>query len=137
MNSFLILQNALLNDKYKIVKSSNNKSPSKNNFINFSFDLNNYFIDNFNNTIKCLKNGKHFECLRKEDIESFPDYNTLNKLINISYIYINKKKVIIDFKKLEDISKSFLIISSPKENSNDKIIFTLSVNNKDNDKKNI
>jgi len=126
-----------LNDKYKIVKSSNNKSPSKNNFIHSSFDLNNYFIDNFNNTIKCLKNGKHFECLRKEDIESFPDYNTLNKLNNISYIYINKKKVIIDFKKLEDISKSFLIISSPKENSNDKIIFTLSVNNKDNDKKNI
>ena len=128
--SFNPLEYYILNDKYKTIISNNNESSSEKYSTHSSLEINNYFIDNFNSAIKCLKNGDHFECIRKDELESFPDKNTLNELQNISYFYIYNKKIIIDFQEIEDSSKSFFIIPSPQKNSNDKIIFIISVNNK-------
>ena len=99
----------------------------------FAQEINQYFIDNFNDAIKYLETGDYFKYTNKEIMESFQNENDLNKLHHISYVYIFKKKIIIDFNENDEHVQSILIIPA-NQILNDEKIFIISDDKKNNNK---
>jgi hypothetical protein len=130
-NSHNLLECYIMKNEYKTILS---KRSSRKNLISSDKGINQYFIDNFNDAIKYLENRGYFKYSNKEIIESFEDKNDLNKEHNISYVYILKNKIIIDFNKNVDPFKAILIIPADQENLIDEKIFIISDDNKNNNK---
>jgi hypothetical protein len=123
-----------MKNEYKTVLS---KRSSRKNLISSNKGINQYLIDNFNDAIKYLENGGYFKYINKEIMELLKDKNDLNKLHNISYVYILKNKIIIDFNENVQLYKALLIIPDNKNNLNDEKIFIISDDNKNNNKENL
>ena len=102
-----------------LIHSNNNSYKNFNKSLNQ--EINQSFIDNFSMAIKFLANDGQISYVSKNLMESFFNKKELNQLHNISQIYAANKKIIIDFQG-NDLNKSILIIS-PIENENKKIIF--------------
>jgi hypothetical protein len=116
----------IMKNEYKTVLVTRS---SRKNLISSTKEINQYFIDNFNDAIKYLKISSHLEYTNKEIMETFLDKNDLNNLHNISYVYIFKKKIIIDFNNY-NCNKSILIIPSHEGYFDNEIIFIISHNYK-------
>ena len=116
----------IMKNEYKTVLVTRS---SRKNLISSTKEINQYFIDNFNDAIKYLKISSHLEYTNKEIMETFLDKNDLNNLHNISYVYIFKKKIIIDFNNY-NCNKSILIIPSREGYFDNEIIFIISHNYK-------
>ena len=133
-NSHNFLECYIMKNEYKTILS---KSSSRKNLISSEKGINQYFIDNFNDAIKYLEKGGYFKYTNKEIMELFKDKNDLNKIHNISYVYILKNKIIIDFNENVDLYKAILIIPAHRKNVKNEKIFIISDDNKSNNKENL
>ena len=116
------------------LKFFNNNSNKNYNLSSYP-EINQYFIDNFILAVKYLQNGGQFSYISKDEMESFFNKEELNIYHNISDIYAENRKIIIDFKG-NNLNKSILIIN-PFENHDKRNIFIIIYKNNNKDKKKI
>ena len=116
------------------LKFFNNNSNKNYNLSSYP-EINQYFIDNFILAVKYLQNGGQFSYISKDEMESFFNKEELNIHHNISDIYAENRKIIIDFKE-NNLNKSILIIN-PFENHDKRNIFIIIYKNNNKDKKKI
>ena len=118
----------------KLLKFFKNDSGEKFNLLLYP-EINKCFIDNFIIAINFLQNGGQFSYVEKNTMETFFYKEELNKIHNISHIYAENRKIIIDF--LGNKYNKSLLIINPFENNDKRNIFIIVFKKNNKDKKEI